>query len=77
MKPEVRTCPDCNGTKVMERESARPRATPEGPRWETWLDACQLCGGLGEITVEPIDMDDLTPEEMWELWGGPVPGVHY
>ena len=56
---EVRICPECNGAKIVEHESARPVATPEGPRWQTWLDCCQLCGGDGVIKVESVEMEDI------------------
>jgi uncharacterized membrane protein len=33
--------------------------TPDGDQVRTWIDACQLCGGMGEIEVEPIEMEDI------------------
>jgi hypothetical protein len=54
----IRICPECNGEKVVEYESRRP--SPPSGRFETWLDTCPLCDGEGEITVEPIGMEELS-----------------
>jgi hypothetical protein len=59
---DIRICPECVGTKVVEYESRRPCASPDGPRWESWIDTCPLCDGTGEIEVEPIEMEDLCDE---------------
>lgn len=56
---EFRTCPECNGLKVVEYESNEHFHTPAGDWVRTWIDDCQLCDGESEIEVEPIEMEDL------------------
>jgi hypothetical protein len=54
-----RTCPECNGCRKVEYESNEHVLTPYGDWVRSWIATCPLCGGDGEIEVEPVTLDDL------------------